>query len=124
MKPQPHARDQERGSADPERSANEVKPMRPLVKNAVKVGVIGHLVAAIFAMSIACCGLTEETAGWAGAKITQTSLSTGETNYGHFFASSITRAGCHVVKVEGERGKEVWVRRDGQRGKAYADNHR
>jgi Tol biopolymer transport system component len=33
----------------------------------------------------------------------------------------MTRAGCHVAKVEGERGKEVWVRRDGQRGKAYAD---
>src|ERR1039458_9623294 len=50
--------------------------------------------------------------GWAGAKITQTSLSTGDTNYGHFFASSMTRAGCHVAKVEGGRGKEVWVRGD------------
>src|ERR1039458_2388755 len=101
--------------------ADEVKPMCPPVKNAVKVGVVGHLVAAIFAMSIACCGLAQETAGWAGARITQTSLSTGDTNSGHFFASSMTRAGCHVAKVEGERGKEVWVRRDGQRGKAYAD---
>ena len=33
----------------------------------------------------------------------------------------MTRAGCHVAKVEGERGKEVFVRRDGRRGKAYAD---
>jgi WD40 repeat protein len=103
------------------RSADKEKPMRTLVKESVNLRVVGHLVAAIFAMSIACCGLAQETAGWAGAKITQTKLSTGETNYGHFFASSMTRAGCHVAKVEGERGKEVWVRRDGQRGKAYAD---
>ncbi len=95
--------------------------MRTLVKESVNLRVVGHLVAAIFAMSIACCGLAQETAGWAGAKITQTSLSTGDTNYGHFSASSMTRAGCHVAKVEGERGKELWVRRDGQRGKAYAD---
>ena len=62
--------------------------------------------------------------GWAGAKVTKTDLLTGETNYGkfaYFFASSMTRAGCHVAKVEGERDKEVFVRRDGQRGKAYAD---
>jgi hypothetical protein len=103
------------------RSADKEKPMRTLVKESVNLRVVGHLVAAMFAMSIACCGLAQETAGWAGAKVTQTRLSTGDTNYGHFFASSMTRAGCHVAKVEGERGKEVWVRRDGQRGKAYAD---
>ena len=33
----------------------------------------------------------------------------------------MTRAGCHVAKVEGERGKELFVRRDGRRGKAYED---
>ena len=62
--------------------------------------------------------------GWAGAKVTKTDLLTGETNDGkfaYFFASVMTRAGCHVAKVEGERDKEVFVRRDGQRGKAYAD---
>jgi len=97
--------------------------MRPLAKNAVNVGVFGHLVAAIFAMSIACCGLAQETAGWAGAKVTKTDLLTGETNYSkfaYFFATVMTRAGCHVAKVEGEAGKEVFVRRDGLRGKAYA----
>ncbi len=98
--------------------------MRTLVKNAVREGVVGHLVVAMFAMSTTCCGLAQETAGWAGAKVTKTDLLTGETNYGkssYFFASSMTRAGCHVAKVEGERGKEVFVRRDGRRGKAYAD---
>jgi Tol biopolymer transport system component len=69
-------------------------------------------------------GLAQETAGWAGAKVTKTDLLIGETNYGKFaymFASAMTRAGCHVAKVEGERGKELFVRRDGRRGKAYAD---
>ena len=33
----------------------------------------------------------------------------------------MTREGCHVAKVEGERDKEVFVRRDGQRGKTYVD---
>ena len=106
------------------RSADSANPMRTLVRNAVKVGVVGHVVVAIFAMSVACCGVAQETAGWAGAKVTKTDLLTGETNYGksaYFFASVLTRAGCHVAKVEGERGKEVFVRRDGQRGKAYAD---
>jgi hypothetical protein len=62
--------------------------------------------------------------GWAGAKVTKTDLDTRETNHGksgYFLASVMTRAGCHVAKVEGERDKEVFVRRDGQRGKAYAD---
>jgi hypothetical protein len=81
-------------------------------------------VVAMFATSIACCGLAQETAGWAGAKVTKTDLLTGETNTGkfaYFLASVMTRAGCHVAKVEGERGKELFVRRDGQRGKAYED---
>jgi hypothetical protein len=98
--------------------------MRPLVKNALNLGVVGHLVVAMFAMSIACCGFAQEAAGWAGAEVTKTDLLIGETNYGkfaYFFASTMTRAGCHVAKVEGERGHEVFVRRDGQRGKAYAD---
>jgi hypothetical protein len=69
-------------------------------------------------------GLAQETAGWGGAKVTKTDLQAGETNYGtfaNFFAAVMTRAGCHVAKLEGERGKEWFVRRDGRRGKAYAD---
>ena len=58
--------------------------MRTLVKNAVKVGVVSHLVVAAFAMSVACCGVAQETAGWAGAKVTKTDLHKGETNYGKF----------------------------------------
>ncbi len=106
------------------RSVDEVKPMRPLVKNTVNGGVVGYMVVAMFAMSIACCGVAQEAAGWAGAKVTKTDLLTGETNhskFAYFFASVMTRAGCHVAKVEGERGKEMFVRRDGQCGKAYAD---
>jgi len=106
------------------RSANEVYPMRPLVKNTVNGGVVGYLVVAMFAMTIASCGIAQDAAGWAGAKVTTTDLLKGETNHGKFaysFASVTTRAGCHVAKVEGERDKEVFVRRDGQRGKAYAD---
>ena len=81
-------------------------------------------VVAMFAMAVACCGVAQETAGWAGANVTATDLLKGETNTGkfaYFFASVMTRAGCHVAKVEGERGKEVFVRRDGRRGKAYED---
>ena len=106
------------------RSVDGVKPMRPLVKNTVNGGVVGYMVVAMFAMSIACCGVAQEAAGWAGAKVTKTDLLTGETNhskFAYFFASVMTRAGCHVAKVEGERGKEMFVRRDGQCGKAYAD---
>ena len=106
------------------RSVDEVKPMRPLVKNTVNGGVVGYMVVAMFAMSIACCGVAQEAAGWAGAKVTKTDLLTGETNTANSrisFASVMTRAGCHVAKVEGERGKEMFVRRDGQCGKAYAD---
>jgi hypothetical protein len=109
---------------DHERPADEVKPMRPPVKNTVSRGVVGHLLLAMFATSVACRGVAQETAGWAGAKVTKTDLLTGETNTGkfaYFFASVMTRAGCHVAKVEGERGKELFVRRDGQRGKAYED---
>jgi hypothetical protein len=81
-------------------------------------------VVAILAMAVACCGVAQETAGWAGANVTTTDLHLGETNhgrFGYFFASVMTRAGCHVAKVEGERGKEVFVRRDGQPGRTYED---
>lgn len=67
---------------------------------------------------------TRETVGWGDAKVTKTDLLTGATNRGKFvysFASVMTRAGCHVAKVEGERGKEVFVRLDGPCGKPYAD---
>jgi len=66
----------------------------------------------------------QESAGWAGAKVTATDLLKGEPKHGKFayFQTAVaTRAGCHVAKVEGERGKEVFARRDGQRGKAYED---
>ena len=78
----------------------------------------------MFAMAVACCGVAQETAGWAGANVTMTDLLKGETNqgkYAYFFTSVMTPAGCHVAKVEGERDKEVFMRRDGQRGKAYVD---
>jgi len=78
-------------------------------KECRECSVVGHLVVAMFAMSIACFGVAQETAGWAGAKVTKTDLTTGETNYGrsgYFQASVMTRAGCHVARVEGERGKE------------------
>lgn len=76
----------------------------------------------MFAITVARCSVAQEVAGWTGAKVTTTDLLKGETKYGkfaYFFASVMTRAGCHVAKVEGEGGKEVFVRRDGQRGKAY-----
>lgn len=98
--------------------------MHTLAKNAVNLHAVVQMVVAVVAVSFSCCGVAQEPAGWAGAKVTKTDLLTGETNYGkfaYFFASVMTRAGCHVAKVEGERGKEVFVRRDGRRGKAYAD---
>ena len=101
-----------------------MKTMRSLVRNTTIGGVIRHLVPAIFALSSACCGMAQESAGWAGAKVSTTDLLKGETNHGKFasfFASVMTREGCHMAKVEGERDKEVFVRRDGQRGKAYVD---
>ena len=111
-------------SLDNHCSADSANSMLTPVKNSVNAGVVGQVVVAMFVMSVACCGVAQEAAAWAGAKVTKTDLLTGETNYGktaYFFASVMTRAGCHVARVEGERGKEVFVRRDGQRGKAYAD---
>ena len=58
--------------------------MRTLVNNAVNVRVVSQLVAAVFAVSVSCCGVAQEAAGWAGAKVTKTDLLTGETNYGKF----------------------------------------
>ena len=98
--------------------------MRPFVKNTVNGGGGSRLMVVMFAMNIACCGVAQETAGWGGAKVTTTDLLKGDPKHGKFAysqAAVATRAGCHVAKVEGERGKEVFVRRDGQRGKAYED---
>jgi WD40 repeat protein len=78
----------------------------------------------MFAANVSCCNAAEETAGWGAAKVTKTDLLAGETNHGKFvysFASTMTRAGCHVAKVERESGKGVFVRRDGRPGKAYED---
>ena len=98
--------------------------MRTHAKNAVNVSVIVRLALAVVALSVSCASVAQEASGWAGANVTTTDLLKGETNTGkfaYFFASVMTRAGCHVAKVEGERDKEVFVRRDGQRGKAYVD---
>ena len=75
-------------------------------------------------MSFSCCGAAPGAADWDGAKVTKTDLLAGETKHGkrvYSFASVMTRSGCHVVKVEGEQWLEVFVRRDGKRGKAYED---
>lgn len=99
--------------------------MKPMTSFATMNGrFIRHSVVAMFAITIARCSVAQETAGWTGAKITKTDLLKGETNHGksaYFFASVMTREGCHVAKVEGERDKEVFVRRDGQRGQTYVD---
>ena len=105
-------------------AVDAVNPARPPVKKSMKGRLISQLVVAGFVINIACCGAAQETAGWAGTKVTTTDLLQGETTNGksaYFFASVMTRAGCHVAKVEGERGREVFVRRDGRRGKAYED---
>ena len=83
-----------------------------------------RLVTALVAMTFACCGAALGAADWDGAKVTKTDLLAGETKLGKFaysFAAVMTRSGCHVAKVEGERGTEVFVSRDGKRGKAYKD---
>lgn len=89
----------------------------------MKPFVISHLLVLVFTVGISWGSFAQEAAGgWAGAQVTKTDLLVGETNHGkfaYFFAAVMTRAGCHVVKVEGERGKEVFVRLDGKRGKAY-----
>jgi hypothetical protein len=90
----------------------------------MNVRIVGCLVATMVAINVPCCSVAQEAAGWGGAKVAKADLHLGETNhgrFGYFFASVMTRAGCHVAKVEGERGKELFVRRDGRRGKAYAD---
>jgi len=84
----------------------------------------GGLLGARLAANLWCCRAGQEVAGWGAAQVTKTDLLAGETNFGkhdYFFASVMTRAGCHVAKVEGERGKELFVRRDGRRGKGYLD---
>ena len=83
-----------------------------------------RLVTAVAAMTFSCCGAALGSADWDGAKVTKTDLLAGETKHGkrvYSFASVMTRSGCHVVKVEGERWLEVFARRDGKRGKAYED---
>jgi hypothetical protein len=98
--------------------------VRTIEKNAVNAGTVGWLMVAMFAAKVSCCNAAQEAAGWGGAKVTKTDLLTGETDHGKFvysFASAMTRAGCHVAKVEGEPGKGVFVRRDGHPGKAYED---
>ena len=78
--------------------------MRMLGDNAAKKRVGGYLVLAMFAVSV---GVAQEAAGWAGAKVTKTDLLTGETNYGKFvyyFASVMTRAGCHVAMTSSNSG--------------------
>lgn len=83
-----------------------------------------HLIAALFAIALAHCSVAQEATNWGDAKVTKTDMLKGETNHGKFayaFATVMTSNGCHVVKVEGERGKAVFVRRDGQPGRAYED---
>jgi hypothetical protein len=92
------------------------------IEPTLKVRLLSRLIAVIYALGLCCDSFAQEAAGWAGAAVTKTDLQVGETNYGkfaYFFASVMTRAGCHVAKVEGESGKEVFVRRDGHPGKAY-----
>ncbi len=84
--------------------------------------MIGRLAVLVLSMGLSWSGRAQDAAGWAGAQVTKTDLLAGETNYGnhaYFFAAAMPRTGCHVAKVEGERGKEVFVRRDGKRGKGY-----
>ncbi len=98
--------------------------MKTIAQNAAHLRVVVQRVVLVVAVSFPCCGVAQEVPGWAGAKVTTTDLLTGETNHGKFAyvqAQVATRAGCHVAKVEGEREKEVFVRRDGRRGKAYED---
>ncbi len=79
---------------------------------------------AMAAVSLSCCSVVRGAADWDGAKVTKTALDAGETKHGKFiysFEAVITRSGCHVVRVEGERWREVFARRDGKRGKAYED---
>jgi len=106
------------------RSAHRAQPCGRRRGKCHAVNRVVHIVVAAVAVGFSCNGVAQEAVVWAGAKVTRTDLLAGETNYGkfaYFFASSMTRAGCHLAKVEGERGKEVFVRRDGRRGKAYED---
>jgi Tol biopolymer transport system component len=83
-----------------------------------------RLVIAVAAIGFLCCSMALGDGHWDGAKVTKTDLLAGETKHGkrvYSFASVMTRSGCHVVKVEGERWLEVFARRDGRRGKAYED---
>ncbi len=98
--------------------------MNPLISKNLSSAAICRLMVAMSAITLARWGLAQEMTDWAGAKVTTTDLLLGEKQPGKFaysFAAVMTRTGCHVAKVEGERGKEVSVRRDGQAGKAYED---
>jgi Tol biopolymer transport system component len=107
-----------------ESSADTVNTLRSLTDDMMNPRGINHLLVLGFAVGISWGSLAQEVADWGGAQVTKTNLLIGETNQGkfaYFLAATMTRAGCHVAKVEGERGKGVFVRRDGQRGKAYED---
>src|SRR5215831_165984 len=61
---------------------------------------------------------------WSGAEVKLTDLVGNDAEQGkfaYFFAAAMSAEGCHVAKVEGERGQGVFVRPDGKRGKTYAD---
>jgi len=77
----------------------------------------------LWAASVAWAQPSADLLPWPEADVTITDLLRGETEHGKLvygFASAMTRAGCHVAKLEGERGKMV-VRLDGKRGKTYAE---
>lgn len=61
---------------------------------------------------------------WPEARVKTADLLSGQTTpvkHPYSLASTMTRAGCHVAAVEGERGQAVVVRRDGKPGKSYLD---
>ena len=98
--------------------------MNPLISKNIGDATIYHLLVAIFTITLARCCVAQETTGWAGARVKQTDLHLGQTKHGKFaysFAAVMTSNGCHVAKAEGERGKAVFVRRDGQPGRDYED---
>lgn len=83
----------------------------------------GCFAAVIVSITLSPHCRAQEGSGWNGAKVTQTDLLKDDKEHGLYqysFAMVMTPKGCHVAKVEGQRGK-VTVRRDGKRGKYYPE---